>query len=52
MLIRINKLVLQPAKSASTLSDSDNNSDAARLGVQRALSASAAPSAPFCPKDK
>lgn len=52
MLIGVNTLVLQHVKFASTLSDPDINADAARLGVQRALSANTAPSAPFHPVDE
>lgn len=52
MLTGNNTSVLQHVKTASVLSDPDSNSDAARLGVQTALSAKTTPSAPFHPKAK
>lgn len=39
-------------KSVSSLADPDSNPDTVRLGVQRVLSAYAAPSVPFLPKGK
>lgn len=39
-------------KSLSSLLDPDSSPDTVRLGVQRVLSANAAPSVPFHPKGK
>lgn len=53
MLLEINQYVdLSAVKSVSSFLDPDSNPDTVRLGVQRALSADAAPSVPFHPKGK